>query len=53
MARQLIITFINNREPEDRDHFGKKRVEFTGELMLTLFKSALRFHFIPNARRII
>lgn len=53
MAKQLINSFLKYGEEEDRDHFGKKRVELAGELLGNLFKAALRNHMIPNARAII
>ncbi len=53
MARQLINSFLKYGEEEDRDHFGKKRVELAGELLSNLFKSALKNHMIPNARSVI
>lgn len=39
MVYQILSTFIGRREPDDRDHYGKKRVETSGILMNNLFRS--------------
>ncbi len=49
MARQLIIHHLKDLKEEDRDHYGKKRIDTTGDLMLSLFKTSLKSQFIEHA----
>src|SRR5690606_2971276 len=39
MTRQLLDTVVGRRNQDDRDHYGKKRVETAGNLINNLFKS--------------
>lgn len=40
-VNRLINTVIKQREYDDRDHFGNKRVDVTGSLIASLFKQSL------------
>lgn len=46
MARRLINCYIGASPEDDRDHYGKKRVELTGVLMLNLFRDLFKNQFI-------
>jgi len=39
MTHQLLATALGRRHEDDRDHYGKKRVETAGSLINNLFKS--------------
>jgi len=39
MTNRLLSTVLGRRQQDDRDHYGKKRVETTGPLMNNLIKS--------------
>ncbi|KKK88703.1 hypothetical protein LCGC14_2740480, partial [marine sediment metagenome] len=39
MTHQLLATVLARRKEDDRDHYGKKRVETAGNLINNLFKS--------------
>jgi DNA-directed RNA polymerase beta subunit len=39
MTHQLLSTVLGRRKEDDRDHYGKKRVETAGNLINNLFKS--------------
>ncbi|KAI9887347.1 MAG: DNA-dependent RNA polymerase II [Watsoniomyces obsoletus] len=38
MARQLLLCALGRREVDDRDHFGRKRLDLAGPLMAGLFR---------------
>lgn len=38
MARRLLYAFLGRSDEDDRDHYGKKRLDMTGVLMTNLFK---------------
>ena len=39
ITQQLLSTILGRRNPDDRDHYAKKRVDTAGGLMTNLFKS--------------
>ncbi|KAI9718514.1 MAG: DNA-dependent RNA polymerase II [Chrysothrix sp. TS-e1954] len=39
MVQKLLQVALGRREEDDRDHFGKKRLDLAGPLMATLFRS--------------
>lgn len=42
MVKRLRLVLSGQRQPDDRDHFGKKRVDFTGSLLSGLFKTLFK-----------
>jgi DNA-directed RNA polymerase beta subunit len=40
MCYKLVATSLKRRNPDDRDHFGNKRVDLSGELIAKLFRQA-------------
>ena len=39
MARKLLYAFLGKADEDDRDHYGKKRLDMIGMLMRDLFKT--------------
>lgn len=37
MAKKLILAWLKDSPEDDRDHYGKKRVDMAGSLLLSLF----------------
>ncbi|KXS19791.1 DNA-dependent RNA polymerase II second largest subunit [Gonapodya prolifera JEL478] len=42
MIHRLLLCALERREPDDRDHFGKKRLDLAGPLMANLFRQLFR-----------
>lgn len=42
MVHKLLQTSLGRREPDDRDHFGKKRLDLAGPLLAKLFRNIMR-----------
>ena len=42
LAHRLLLSTLGLRELDDRDHFGKKRLDMAGPLMTTLFRTLYR-----------
>lgn len=38
MAHRMLLCALERREPDDRDHFGKKRLDLAGPLLANLFR---------------
>jgi DNA-directed RNA polymerase II subunit RPB2 len=53
MARRLIAAFLGITGEDDRDHYGKKRIDLTGALMLNLFIDLFRNQYLENAKRLL
>jgi DNA-directed RNA polymerase II subunit RPB2 len=53
MTKKLLFGFLGKADEDDRDHYGKKRLDMTGVLMTNLFKEQFRNIFIENAKKII
>jgi DNA-directed RNA polymerase II subunit RPB2 len=53
MVRKLLSAYVGLTEEDDRDHVGRKRLETSGELMLSLFTYDFKLNFIDNAKRIL
>ncbi len=39
LAHRLLLSALEHRELDDRDHFGKKRLDMAGPLMTSLFRT--------------
>jgi DNA-directed RNA polymerase II subunit RPB2 len=46
MARRLLNAFLGKSDEDDRDHYGKKRLDMTGILMTNLFKDQFKNTFV-------
>lgn len=42
MVHKLLQCALGRREPDDRDHFGKKRLDLAGPLLAKLFRNLIR-----------
>lgn len=42
MVHKLLQCSLGRREPDDRDHFGKKRLDLAGPLLAKLFRGIMR-----------
>ncbi|KAJ2602772.1 DNA-dependent RNA polymerase II [Coemansia sp. RSA 1722] len=42
MIHRLLLCALERREPDDRDHYGKKRMDLGGPLMASLFRTLFR-----------
>ena len=42
MVHRLVLAKLNRRELDDRDHFGKKRLDLAGPLLANLFRQLYR-----------
>ena len=46
IARKLVMAYCQADPEDDRDHYGRKRVEMTGQLLLSLFKDRFKNSFL-------
>jgi DNA-directed RNA polymerase II subunit RPB2 len=53
MVKRLLYGFLGKSDEDDRDHYGKKRLDMTGTLMISLFKDQFKNSFVENAKKII
>ncbi|KAJ2878759.1 DNA-dependent RNA polymerase II, partial [Coemansia aciculifera] len=42
MIHRLLLCALERREPDDRDHYGKKRMDLGGPLLASLFRTLFR-----------
>lgn len=38
MVNKLLVAYTGKTNEDDRDHYGKKRLDMTGSLLISLFK---------------
>lgn len=53
MVKKLLYGFLGKVDEDDRDHYGKKRLDMTGTLMIGLFKDQFKNNYIKTAEKII
>lgn len=53
MVNKLLYAYLGKTGEDDRDHYGKKRLDMTGALMISLFKEQFKNNFIDGAKRIL
>lgn len=53
MARKLLYAFLGKTDEDDRDHYGKKRLDMTGVLLTNLFKDQFKNSYVQNGKKII
>ncbi len=46
MARKLLYAFLGKTDEDDRDHYGKKRLDMTGVLLTNLFKDQFKNTYV-------
>lgn len=49
MVKKLLYGFLGKVDEDDRDHYGKKRLDMTGTLMIGLFKDQFKNSYIKTA----
>lgn len=49
MVKKLLYGFLGKVDEDDRDHYGKKRLDMTGVLMIGLFKDQFKNNYMKNA----
>ena len=49
MVKKLLYGFLGKVDEDDRDHYGKKRLDMTGTLMIGLFKDQFKNQYMKNA----
>ncbi|KAJ3371272.1 DNA-directed RNA polymerase II subunit RPB2 [Allomyces arbusculus] len=50
MIKRSILVLCGHQQPDDRDHYSKKRVDFTGSLIGSLFKALFKRFMNDTAR---
>jgi DNA-directed RNA polymerase II subunit RPB2 len=53
MVNKLLYAFLGKTEEDDRDHYGKKRLDMTGTLLISLFKEQFKNQYIENAKKLL
>ena len=53
MVNKLLTAYLGKSDENDRDHYGKKRVDTAGNLLLTMFKDKFINHYLNYAQRIL
>ena len=58
MIHRLLLAAMERRELDDRDHFGKKRLDLAGPLLANLFRMLFRkltrdvYRYLQKVRRL-
>ncbi|KAF7683634.1 DNA-directed RNA polymerase II subunit RPB2 [Astathelohania contejeani] len=52
MTHRLLLVALGRREPDDRDHYGKKRMDLAGPLLTGLFKTLFKKFYTEAAKHI-
>ena len=50
MVNKLLYAYLGKTDEDDRDHYGKKRLDLTGILLISQFKEHFKNGFIAGAR---
>ena len=53
MVNKLIYAYLGKTDEDDRDHYGKKRLDMTGTLMIGLFKEQFKNNYIESAKKLL
>lgn len=53
MAKRLLMAYCGAIPEDDRDHYGRKRVDMTGQLLLSLFKDRFKNHYLQTAKTLM
>jgi DNA-directed RNA polymerase II subunit RPB2 len=53
MVSKLLYAYLGKTDEDDRDHYGKKRMDLTGILLISQFKDHFKNKFIESAKKII
>lgn len=50
MVNKLLYAYLGKTDEDDRDHYGKKRLDLTGILLISQFKEHFKNNFIEGAK---
>lgn len=50
MVSKLLYAYLGKTDEDDRDHYGKKRLDLTGNLLISQFKELFKNNFIESAK---
>lgn len=53
MVNKLLYAYLGKTDEDDRDHYGKKRLDMTGVLLVTLFKEHFKNSFVEGAKKVL
>ena len=53
MTNKLLTSYLGKSDENDRDHYGKKRVDTSGKLLLSIFRQKFINNYLNNAKKII
>ena len=53
MVNKLLYAYLGKTDEDDRDHYGKKRLDLTGTLLIQLFKQHFKNSYIEGAKKIL
>ena len=53
MVNKLLNAYMGKTNEDDRDHYGKKRLDMTGGLLISLFKDQFYNRFIKTGQNIL
>jgi DNA-directed RNA polymerase II subunit RPB2 len=53
MVNKLLYAYLGKTDEDDRDHYGKKRLDLTGTLLISQFKEHFKNSYINSAREIL
>lgn len=53
MVNKLLYAYLGKTDEDDRDHYGKKRLDLTGVLLISQFKEHFKNSFIEGAKFIL
>lgn len=52
MVNKLLMVYLNRKGEDDRDHYGKKRMDLSGPLLCSLFKTLFRRLHMETSKHI-
>lgn len=53
MVNKLLYAYLGKTDEDDRDHYGKKRLDLTGILLISQFKEHFKNNFIEGAKAVL
>lgn len=53
MVNKLLYAYLGKTDEDDRDHYGKKRLDMTGTLLVSLFKEHFKNSYIEGAKKLL
>ena len=53
MTNKLLSAYLGKGDEDDRDHYGKKRCDIAGDLLILLFRDRFVRSYLNNAMKIL